>query len=157
MKRRFQIVGTESNVTVVDDYAHHPTEIAATIHAAAEARASFGGRLWVLFQPHRYTRTRDLLGSFAAAFASCDHVVLTDIYSAGESPIPGVTIESLIERFQAAGRHDTMFVRNRGELARLVAPELKPGDMVLTLGAGDITQTGPEILTLLRATPPKKE
>jgi UDP-N-acetylmuramate--alanine ligase len=144
--RRFQRLGEARGVTVVDDYAHHPTEIRATL---AAARAAFPGRRIVAaFQPHLYTRTRDFAGGFGAALAGADAVYLTEIYGAREQPLDGVTA-GLVE---AAARGAGVDVRWRGErtaLAAALAAGADDGDVVLTLGAGDITRTGPELLALL--------
>jgi UDP-N-acetylmuramate--alanine ligase len=140
--RRFSVRGESKGVLVVDDYGHHPTELAATVAAAR----LFGRRLIVAFQPHRYTRTRDLLDQFAPALAGADVVMLTDIYPAGEQPIPGITTEAVLATFAqgAAARH----VR-RAALAVELAGVARPGDMVLVLGAGDITNAAGELLALL--------
>ncbi len=141
--RRFSVRGEAGGVLIVDDYGHHPTEIAATLAAAR----LFGRRLVVAFQPHRYSRTRDLLAEFAPALAGADEVVLTDIYAAGEAPIPGATMERLIQTFPAPAspRHVP-----RGQLAQALLAVVRPGDLLLTLGAGDVTQVSNELLGLLR-------
>jgi UDP-N-acetylmuramate--alanine ligase len=146
VERRFQKRGEKGGVLVVDDYGHHPTEIRATL---AAAKAGWERRLVVLFQPHRYTRTRDLLEDFARAFADADEVFITEIYPAGETPIPGVTGERLAEAVRAAGHPAVSFVPQRDQLAGRVRPALRPGDLVLTLGAGDIWKAGPELLESL--------
>jgi UDP-N-acetylmuramate--alanine ligase len=135
--RRFTVRGEAGGVLVIDDYGHHPTEIAATIAAAR----LFGRRLVVAFQPHRYSRTRDLLPDFAPSLSGADEVVLTDIYSAGEAPIAGVTPEALLATFAGAVTH-----ASRKALCEALARRLRPGDLLLTLGAGDITQVAGEIL-----------
>jgi UDP-N-acetylmuramate--alanine ligase len=147
VQRRFTVRGEEEGVLVVDDYGHHPAEIRATL---AGARASFPTRrLVAAFQPHRYTRTRDLLAEFATAFNDADLVVLADIYAAGEEPIPGISGALLHEAVQACGHRDVSFVPDRGELARSLRERVRPGDLVLTLGAGDVTHLGDELLALL--------
>jgi UDP-N-acetylmuramate--alanine ligase len=146
VQRRFTVRGDAGGVTVVDDYGHHPAEVKATLRGAREA---FRRRVVCLFQPHRYTRTRDLLGEFATAFNDADALLLTDIYAAGEEPIPGATSESLAEAIRACGHRDVTLVP-RAELARVARDRVRPGDLVLTLGAGDITAVGPELLELLR-------
>ncbi len=149
VQRRFTVRGEERGVMVVDDYGHHPAEVRATL---AGARASFPQRrLVVAFQPHRYTRTRDLLGDFATAFNQADLLFLTDIYAAGEEPIAGVSGERLFEAVRGCGHRDATFVPQRGELAGKVAGRLQSGDVVITLGAGDITNAADEILAQLRA------
>jgi UDP-N-acetylmuramate--alanine ligase len=140
--RRFTVRGEASGVLVVDDYGHHPTELAATVAAAR----LFKRRLIVAFQPHRYTRTRDLLGQFAPALAAADAVVLTDIYSAGEPPLPGISTEALLPTFPPGA--DVRHVR-RAALGASLAEMVRPGDMVLVLGAGDITNAAGELLALL--------
>ncbi|MFN2399498.1 MAG: UDP-N-acetylmuramate--L-alanine ligase [Gemmatimonadaceae bacterium] len=148
VERRFQLLGVERGVTVIDDYAHHPTEIRATLEAA---RAAFPGRRVIAaFQPHLYTRTRDFANEFGVELSKADAVYLTEIYPAREQPIEGVTAELIEPAARAAGNE----VRWRGErdaLADELARGLSPGDVVLTMGAGDITRTGPELLDRLRA------
>jgi UDP-N-acetylmuramate--alanine ligase len=131
---------------VVDDYGHHPTEIAATLAAAR----LFGRRLVVAFQPHRYTRTRDLLKDFAPAFKGADEIVLTDIYAAGEPAIEGISIERLVNTFP--DDCDVAYLPRQG-LSENLLLSLKPGDLLLTLGAGDITQVANEILARLGQEP----
>jgi UDP-N-acetylmuramate--alanine ligase len=146
VQRRFTVRGEKRGVTVVDDYGHHPAEIKATL---AGARASFPQhRIVCAFQPHRYTRTRDLMGDFATAFNDADTVVLTEIYAAGEDPIPGITGARLHEAVKACGHRDATFVE-RSELAAKLRERVREGDLVLTLGAGDITHAGEELLELL--------
>ncbi|MCB2154374.1 UDP-N-acetylmuramate--L-alanine ligase [bacterium] len=149
--RRFEIKGRVNGITVVDDYAHHPTEISATIAAARRAATDSGGRLIVIFQPHRFTRTRDLLGGFAVAFAGCDQVILTDIYSAGEEPIAGVTIETLAKRLENAGQKNLSVIPQRREIAPQLAGRLRAGDLVMTMGAGDNYRTAGDLLQLLES------
>jgi UDP-N-acetylmuramate--alanine ligase len=145
VQRRFTVRGEAAGVTVVDDYGHHPAEVKATLLGAREG---FHRRLVCLFQPHRYTRTRDLLPDFATAFNDADVLLVTDVYAAGEDPIPGATAEALVEAVRACGHRDVAHVP-RAELARVARERVRPGDLVLTLGAGDITQVGPELLGLL--------
>ncbi len=146
VQRRFTVRGDAGGVTVVDDYGHHPAEVRATLRGAREA---FRRRVVCLFQPHRYTRTRDLLGEFATAFNDADALLLTDIYAAGEEPIAGATSEALAEAIRACGHRDVTLVP-RPDLARVARDRVRSGDLVLTLGAGDITAVGPELLELLR-------
>jgi UDP-N-acetylmuramate--alanine ligase len=148
VQRRFTIRGEAKGVTVVDDYGHHPAEVRATL---AGARKAFGRRLVVAFQPHRYTRTRDLLQDFVSAFNDADVLLLTGIYAAGEDPIPGISGKALAEAVVRHGHPDVSYVDKRTDLAKTLADRVQPGDIVLTLGAGDITNTGPELLTLLGA------
>jgi UDP-N-acetylmuramate--alanine ligase len=141
--RRFSVRGEAGGVLVVDDYGHHPTELAATIAAAR----LYGRRLVVAFQPHRYSRTHDLLSAFAPALAGADELFVTDIYAAGESPIPGVTAEALVATIpQGACRAG--YVPRAGLTAALVSAS-RPGDLVLCLGAGDVTNVAPEVLAAL--------
>ncbi|WP_447973475.1 UDP-N-acetylmuramate--L-alanine ligase [Nitrospira sp. Kam-Ns4a] len=146
VERRFQRRGEKHGILVVDDYGHHPTEIKATL---AAAKAGWARRLVVLFQPHRYTRTRDLLDDFARAFDLADELFITEIYPAGEAPIPGVTGERLAAAVRAAGHPAVTWVAEKAQLAARVLPSLKPGDLVLTLGAGDIWRVGLEVLERL--------
>jgi len=146
VQRRFTVRGEAAGVTVVDDYGHHPAEVRATLRGAREA---FGRRVVCLFQPHRYTRTRDLESEFATAFGDADVLLLTEIYAAGEAPIPGITGQRLSEAIRASGHRDVTFVADRSGLAAAARSRTQPGDIVLTLGAGDITGVGPELLALL--------
>jgi UDP-N-acetylmuramate--alanine ligase len=146
VERRFQRLGEARGVAVVDDYAHHPTEIRATL---AAARAAFPGRrIIAAFQPHLYSRTRDFAGDFGGALAGADHIYLTEIYGAREKPISGVTAALIDGAARDAGRAVT-WRGERDALAAALAAGTEPGDVVLTLGAGDITRTGPELLALL--------
>jgi UDP-N-acetylmuramate--alanine ligase len=131
---------------VVDDYGHHPTEIAAVI---AAARAGLDRRVVVVFQPHRYTRTRDLMEEFGTALAGADEIVLTDIYAAGEPPIAGVTIEALEAVVRRTGRPLTI-VPSIDEVPRVVSSLARPNDIVITLGAGSIGTVPDRILEALR-------
>jgi UDP-N-acetylmuramate--alanine ligase len=140
--RRFSVRGEAGGVLVVDDYGHHPTEIAATVAAARLYRR----RLVVAFQPHRYSRTQDQMDAFAPALAGADVVVLTDIYGAGEPPVAGVTLDRLAATFPA-GRPARCAPRK--QLADALCELLQPGDLLLTLGAGDITHVGAEVLARL--------
>src|SRR5262249_37620515 len=129
-------------------YGHHPTEVMATL---AGARKAFKRRLVVAFQPHRYTRTRDLLREFSTAFNDAHLLFLTSIYAAGEDPIPGLSRKALAASIVAHGHRDVTFISQRADLAKAMAPRLKEGDLVITLGAGDITQVGPDLLATLEA------
>jgi len=145
VQRRFTVRGEAAGVTVVDDYGHHPAEVRATLSGAHEA---FRRRVVCAFQPHRYTRTRDLLEDFATAFHDADVLLVTDVYAAGEDPIPGATAAALVDVIRARGHRDVTHVP-RADLARAVRARVKKGDLVLTLGAGDVTAVGPELLALL--------
>jgi UDP-N-acetylmuramate--alanine ligase len=144
--RRFEVVGEVGGVMIIDDYGHHPTEIVATIRAAREG---FARRLIVVFQPHRFTRTRDLFLDFVHAFDAADILVLTDIYPAGEAPIEGVTGEALYAAIRGDGRVATQFVPERGAVAGVVGGMVQPGDLVLVLGAGDIARSARELSEFL--------
>ena len=148
VQRRFTVKGEASGITIVDDYGHHPTEVRATL---AGARRAFGRRLVVAFQPHRYTRTHDLLPEFVSAFNDADLLFLTNIYAAGEEPIPGISGAGLADAVRAHGHRDVTYVDRRADLPAALLPRLQAGDLVVTLGAGDITQVGPELLALLQA------
>ena len=140
--RRFQHLGDFAGVTIIDDYAHHPTEIAATLQAA---RASYPGRRVVAaFQPHLFSRTRDFSAAFGEVLCQADCVFLADIYPARELPIPGVTSELVASSMKRAGR-PVVWQGARSDLADALAGFVKEGDVVITIGAGDITQTGPEL------------
>jgi UDP-N-acetylmuramate--alanine ligase len=148
VERRFQRLGEYRGVTVIDDYAHHPTKIRATLEAA---RAAYPGRrLVVAFQPHLFSRTRDFAQAFGEALAMADVVLLADIYPAREQPIPGVTSALIADQAANAGR-PVAWQGVRSEMARALAGMVRAGDVVLTVGAGDITVTGPELLALLGA------
>lgn len=146
VERRFHIRGEKNGTIVVDDYGHHPTEIRCTI---AAAKTAWPGRLVVLFQPHRYSRTKDLAHEFAEAFEQADVVYVTEIYPAGETPIPGITGEWLVQKIQAAGHSSVTWIEKKSELVNQVRPTLGSGDVVLTLGAGDIWKVGNELLESL--------
>jgi UDP-N-acetylmuramate--alanine ligase len=145
--RRFQLRGVERGVTLVDDYGHHPTEIRATLESAR-----LGGyrRILVLFQPHRYTRTQFLMDEFAGAFHQSDRLYLMDIYAASEKPIDGVTAEALAERARAFGHRSVEYVGSMENGIDAVVAAAKEGDLVLTLGAGSVSQAGDRILKELR-------
>ena len=146
VERRFQRIGEVKGVSIVDDYAHHPTEIVATIDAA---RLTFPGRrLLAAFQPHLYSRTRDFAEAFSNALSAADLVFLTDIYPAREKPIPGVTAD-LIGKNIMKDSTPQLWRGTRDELASSLAGVVREGDVVLTMGAGDITKTGPELVRLL--------
>ncbi|MCC6928560.1 MAG: UDP-N-acetylmuramate--L-alanine ligase [Gemmatimonadaceae bacterium] len=148
VERRFQRLGTASGVAVVDDYAHHPTEVAATI---AAARAAFPGRrLVVAFQPHLYSRTRDFAARFAEALAAADACALLSLYPSREHPIPGVS-SALIGDVMAAAGHAPVWNGDRADAARALAVFVREGDVVVTMGAGDVTRVGPELLHRLAA------
>jgi UDP-N-acetylmuramate--alanine ligase len=146
-ERRFERRGEADGILVVDDYGHHPTEIAAVI---AAARAGVDRRVVIVFQPHRYTRTRDLMDEFGHALAAADEVVLTDIYSAGEAPIAGITIDALAEAVRRIARCPVQVVRALDDLPAAVASLAREGDLVITLGAGSIGGVADRILDAIR-------
>ena len=145
--RRFHVRGTEAGVTVVDDYGHHPTEIRATLAAARQCGYA---RVHVVFQPHRYTRTQALMDEFTRAFVDADTLFLLDIYPASEAPIPGVTAEALAQKVKSTGREVT-YVGSFADAVTAVTSVVQPGDLVLTLGAGNVSQLGPKILEQLQS------
>jgi UDP-N-acetylmuramate--alanine ligase len=144
--RRFQLKGKVAGVSVIDDYGHHPTEIRATLAAARECGFR---RVHVIFQPHRFTRTRDLMDEFATAFADADTLCVLDIYPANEKPVEGVTADALVNRIAGAGKRSVTYARSTPDAVAAVAALAQPGDMVLTLGAGSVSQLGPMILEKL--------
>lgn len=144
VQRRFEFKGETGGIKVFDDYGHHPTEIIATLRAAREVMA---GRLVVLFQPHRYTRTRDLLEDFYTAFSDADKVILMDIYPAGEKPLNGINSQVLLKGIKDRGK-DIEYIKDRKEILNYLGKELKAKDMLLTLGAGDVWRIGEEFLKI---------
>ncbi len=150
VRRRFQVVGEAAGALIVDDYAHHPTEIASTLRAARDAADARRGRLIAVFQPHRFTRTRSLCEDFGPAFLAADLVILTEIYSAGEPPIPGVSSARILEAIHRAQGPQALLAANLAEIPAFLCPRLRSGDVVITMGAGDITILGPALLTFLR-------
>lgn len=145
--RRFELVGEADGVVVVDDYAHHPTEIAAALEAARQAYPS--RRLVAVFQPHLFSRTRAMGEEMGAALGAADVVVVADVYPARESPIPGVTGRMVANAAEATGA-EVYWVPSRSELVGRVRGLARPGDLVLTMGAGDVTAVGPELIALSR-------
>jgi len=146
--RRFQLRGTAAGVSVIDDYGHHPTEVRATLAAARQCGFR---KIHVIFQPHRYTRTQLLMDEFANAFEDADTLFILDIYAASESPIEGITGEVLAQRIEEVGKHEARYASSFGEAAEAVVVEAQEGDMILTLGAGSVSQLGPMILEKLQA------
>jgi UDP-N-acetylmuramate--alanine ligase len=147
VQRRFQIRGEAQGVLVVDDYGHHPAEIRATL---AAAKAGFDRRVITVFQPHRYSRTHHLRQEFLTAFYQSDVLLVMDIYPAGEAPIPGVHARDLADGIAAHGHREVLYMDGdrRGIVDHLCA-STRPGDLVLTLGAGDVGQLGAEFLARL--------
>jgi UDP-N-acetylmuramate--alanine ligase len=147
--RRFEITGTASGITVVDDYAHHPTEVLATLRAA-RAIATTANKIICLFQPHRYTRTASFIDQFACAFTDADLILLHSVYSAGEAPIPGATAAALAERIRHSSGVKVIQSDNITTLEEQAATTARPGDLIITMGAGDITKSAPRILSRLQ-------
>jgi UDP-N-acetylmuramate--alanine ligase len=146
--RRFQLKGNAAGVGVIDDYGHHPTEIRATLAAARQCGFR---RVHVIFQPHRFSRTRDLMDEFATAFTDADTLCLLDIYPASEKPIEGITAQALASRIIKAGKPVVEYAPSFSDAVASVAAQVQAGDMVLTLGAGSVSQLGPMILQKLLA------
>jgi len=145
--RRFEMKGEPKGIMVIDDYGHHPTEIRATIGAI---RDSWKRPLTVVFQPHRYTRTRDLFDEFLTAFEGADRLVLTEIYPAGEDPISGITGEALYQAIKRKGHLDVEFVPDKNQIVAQLAEKLNGGEIALTLGAGDIYKVGEALVEALK-------
>lgn len=144
VRRRFDLVGEAAGVTIVDDYAHHPTELKATVGAARQCGY---GRVWVVFQPHRYSRTGAFAKQFGEAFVDADHVVLMDVYSAGEVPIPGVSGRTILDAvLDNDARAQVAYLPHRADLVPFLTSKLHAGDLLMTMGAGDVTAVGPELL-----------
>ena len=144
--RRFDIKGVVNDITVVDDYGHHPAEIRATLEAARGCKFN---RLLVLFQPHRFSRTEHLWDEFSRAFNQADVLALLDIYAASEAPIPGVTSEALADSIREAGHKNVQYYRSTQEAMASLAQEGRPGDAILTIGAGNISRASNELVELL--------
>jgi len=147
IQRRCQVKGEVESILVLDDYGHHPTEIATTLTALAQAFPN--RRLVVAFQPHRYSRTRALLPEFFPVFREAHLVLVTEIYSAGEPVLPGVSGKNIFKGIKREGHPGVSFVEDRAALAETLIEQLRPGDVLLTLGAGDIWKVGEELLERL--------
>jgi len=145
-KRRFQTKARINGVWVIDDYAHHPTEITTTLLAARQTEPK---RLICVFQPHRYSRTQFLREEFGRAFIPSDILIITDIYAAGEEPIPGVTGEVLKEEVERQTGAQVIYIADKGKIARYLSEIVEPGDLVMTMGAGNIYLVGEELVELL--------
>jgi UDP-N-acetylmuramate--alanine ligase len=145
--RRFQLRGRMGGVSVIDDYGHHPTEIKATL---AAARSCGFRKVHVVFQPHRYTRTRDLLEDFTTAFGDADSLFVLDIYAASEKPIEGISGEALARAVREKGGRSAQYVGSFADAVSSAADVAEDGDMILTLGAGSVSQLGPLILEKLK-------
>ncbi len=153
VKRRFTTTGVANGVRVVDDYGHHPVEIAAVLKAAREVQGASDGRVIAVVQPHRYTRLRDLFTEFSAAFHDADTVIVADVYAAGEAPIEGADRDALVEGLRRYGQRHVLPLESVTALPRLVKAETKPGDLVVLLGAGDITSWAYALPAQLEALP----
>jgi UDP-N-acetylmuramate--alanine ligase len=150
IQRRFTVRGEVAGVTIVDDFGHHPAEVRATL---AGARGGFPGRRVVAaFQPHRYTRTRDQFAEFARSFGDADKLVVCDVFAAGEAPIEGATSTALVDAIRLDGHPDVTYVAGREDVAPFLARQVEGGDLVLTLGAGDVQLTCNELIEALEAT-----
>ena len=130
----------------MDDYAHHPTEIAVTLKAARQTQPE---RLVCVFQPHRYTRTQLLLDQFAVAFKDCDELIITDIYAASEDPIPGVSGEMLAHKIAETTGQKVRYISGQDKIEETLEREVRPGDLVITMGAGDIYRLGEQLVQAL--------
>ena len=146
-KRRFQTKGRINDIWVVDDYAHHPTEIATTIKAARQTKPK---RLVCAFQPHRYSRTQLLQKEYGSCFAGVDLLVLTDVYSAGEDPIPGVDGELLVNEVKRQTGQETVYIQEKKQIAAYLKSIAQPGDLIMTMGAGDIVKCGEELVEAMK-------
>lgn len=147
VSRRFQLTGEVQGITVVDDYAHHPTEIRATLKGAQEADYE---RTIAVFQPHRYTRTKFLYKEFGESFQNADMVIINEIYSAGEKPIDGVTAQLIVDEVKRNSQTPVYYLKDGDEIIRFLKKNARPGDLILTLGAGDIWAVGVELVRQLK-------
>lgn len=143
VERRFQVKGEYNGITFVDDYGHHPAEIKATLKAA---KAGWDNRVVAVFQPHRYSRTKDLFQEFLSAFNDADTLVLTDIYPAGEEKIEGISSEALYNSIKAYGHRDVVYIPDKKDIPDCLNKITRPGDIVITLGAGNICQVSEEMV-----------
>ncbi|MCE5195295.1 MAG: UDP-N-acetylmuramate--L-alanine ligase [Nitrospiraceae bacterium] len=155
IQRRFELKGEERGIKIFDDYGHHPTEIKATLRAAKEGLIekadNKGERLFVVFQPHRYTRTRDLMEDFAGSFNDADVLYLTDIYPASEKPIEGINTHVLLAHIKGKGHKNVAYFSDKAKLMDDLISKIKKGDAVFTLGAGDVWKIGENILEVMRS------
>jgi UDP-N-acetylmuramate--alanine ligase len=156
VQRRFTVVaqptitrdGKAGDVMIIDDYGHHPAEVEATLEAA---HRGFDRRVVVAFQPHRYTRTQSLFGEFTRAFNKADVVLLTEVYAAGEQPIEGATGKALVDAIRAHGHHAVEYVPDKREVTKKLLEIVRPGDLVIALGAGDINVSARDLAAALAA------
>ena len=147
IQRRFQLRHEINDILIIDDYGHHPREIEATLRAA---KAGWPRRVIAIFQPHRYTRVRDLADEFHRCFYQADKLIVTDIYPAGESPIEGIHAKNLYEGILQHGHRDVTYIPDKADIAAILASLVQPGDMVITLGAGDVWKVGDELAEKLK-------
>lgn len=155
IQRRFEFKGEAGGIKFFDDYGHHPAEIRATLKAAKESLMhsdTKGGRVVVLFQPHRYTRTADLMQEFGSSFSDADMVCVMDIYAAGEEPIKGVSSANVLRAVKDSGHVNAVYIPDKGVLIETIAEKLRPGDLFITVGAGDVWKTGEELLKKMAVT-----
>ncbi|MGB1077681.1 MAG: glutamate ligase domain-containing protein, partial [Bdellovibrionales bacterium] len=145
VNRRFTKTGTVNGITIVDDYGHHPIEITAVLKAARQSLEGTDGKVIAVMQPHRYSRLSELMEEFCSCFNRADTVYITDVYAAGEQPIEGATKERLVEGITAYGHKDVQTVSEMSDLAGLIAEKTSSGDVVICLGAGDITKYAHEL------------
>ncbi len=154
IERRFEFKGEVNGIRFFDDYGHHPAEIRATLKAAKESLngpGGKGGRVCVLFQPHRYSRTKDLLQEFGNSFSDADMLFVMDIYPAGEKPIEGVSGESVVKAIRENGHGDVVSVADRNRVAESIEKRLRPNDLFLTIGAGDVWKAGEDLLRRMKS------
>jgi UDP-N-acetylmuramate--alanine ligase len=144
--RRFQTVGIVNDICIIDDYAHHPTEVRATLKAARQLKSN---RIWAVFQPHRYTRTRQLFKEFGGAFCDADKVIVNSIFAASEKPIPGITGELVAEEIRTHGV-DAQYIADKDDIVKFLARETRPGDLVITIGAGHIWTVGTDLSKVIQ-------
>ncbi|MFT5171648.1 MAG: UDP-N-acetylmuramate--alanine ligase [Candidatus Marinamargulisbacteria bacterium] len=147
-KRRMQLIGECNGIRVFDDYGHHPTEIKTTLEGL---KASFDNRVICIFQPHRYTRTRDLLETFPDSFAAADQVIITEVYSANEPKIRGVSGKLIVDKMKPFRNGDVRFIAQKSNIANQIIGELRKGDLVITMGAGDLHTVSKEIVARLKS------
>ena len=147
--RRFQIKGEARGVMVIDDYAHHPTEVAITIHGALPLKTTREGRIITIFQPHRFSRTKALASEFAAAFDDSDIILVTDVYAAGEQPIPGVSGKLIFDALNKREHPGALYIPDMEDIPREISKLILPGDIVFTMGAGNIWSVGESLLKQL--------
>jgi len=153
IQRRFEFKGEEKGIRFFDDYGHHPEEIRATLRAAKESIASGGGkdgRLVILFQPHRYTRTKDLLHDFGSSFSDADLLYVTDIYPAGEQPLEGVNGEAVLNAIRDKGHRSAAYISGHDPLIEALMNALRPNDLFFTIGAGDVWKIGEKLLKRMK-------